>query len=83
MNNEIGRELKVSELKWRTVVVLAKANVPMLSTMWVAEVTKAYVLFTSGVLRMDFMAQRTGPDLEQITDNTGEPMKIYEYLGEV
>jgi hypothetical protein len=83
MKNEIGRELKVSELKWRTVVVLEKSGHPVMSTMWVAEVTNGYVLFTSGVLRTDFMAQRTGPDLEQITDNTGKPMKIYEYLGEV
>ena len=83
MKNEIGRELKVSELKPRTVVVLRKETNPTAATMWVIKITDEFVVFTSGVMRTDFAARRTGPKLEQITDNTGVRMHVYEYLGEV
>jgi hypothetical protein len=80
--NEIGRELKASELVPRTVVILEKPGHPFV-TWWVLHVFPDYVVFTSGVLRGYFVAHRTGPDLEEITDDTGRPMKVYEYLGEV
>ena len=83
MKEEIGRELKVSELVPRTVVVLSMDHHPMAATWWVAEVLDEFVVFTSGELRTDFAAKRTGPGREQVTDDTGKPLHIYEYLGEV
>jgi hypothetical protein len=83
MKNEIGRPLKVSELKPRTVVVLGKPPNPILSTMWVYEVRDKSVVFTSGVLRGDFIAMRSGPDLEELVDNSGSRVHVYEYLGEI
>ena len=81
MTNEIGRELKVSELKPRTVVVLEKSGHPTMATMWVATIQSHFVIFTSGVLRGDFMAQRVGPGLDEITDDTGKAMRILRVPG--
>lgn len=82
-DSEIGRELKVSELKPRTVVVVEKSGHPIMSTLWVYLITPGHVIFTSGILRGDFSAKRTGPDLEELTDDTGKPIRVYEYLGEI
>ena len=81
-NPEIGRELKVSELKPKTVVIVWKEG-RQAATMWVIEVGDVYVHFRAGVVNMEFLALRTGPDLEEITDDHHLPMKIYEYLGNV
>lgn len=78
---EVGRELKVSELKVRTIVVLQKPGRNVLTTMWVADILPGSVCFRAGEIRTTFIATRTGTDLEQITDDTGVPMKVYEYLG--
>lgn len=83
MSEEVGRELKVSELKPRTVVVLSMDHHPMATTWWVAEILDEFVVFTSGELRTDFAAKRTGTGLEQLADNTGKPLHVHEYLGEV
>jgi hypothetical protein len=80
MTKEIGRELKVSELVPRTVVVVNKGG--KAATMWVVEVAESHVHFYSGVVHTDFIASRTGPDRERITDDTNSPMRIFEYLGE-
>jgi hypothetical protein len=82
MMNEVGRELKVSELKPKTVVVVAKQLRPA-ATVWVVEIHPEYVHFRAGSINMEFLAARTGPDLEQITDDSGLPMRVYEYLGEI
>jgi hypothetical protein len=81
MTSEIGRELKVSELRPKTVVWVHKGD--HAATMWVVQVRAGHVHFYSGVRRMDFIAKRTGPGGEQITDDSGAPMKVLEYLGEV
>lgn len=80
---EIGRELKVSELKPGTVVVLEKGTCSHLTSVWVEEVTPRLVMFDMPVINLHFIAFRTGPDMEQITDDTGASFKIYEFLGEV
>lgn len=80
--NEIGRELKVSELMPRTVVVLERPD-SLATTAWVAEVLPKYVVFWMGAIKTDFAARRTGPDLEQITDDTGRTLRVHEYLGEL
>lgn len=81
MQTEIGRELKASELKPRTVVVLEKPGRPR-ATVWVVQVRKRFVHFRAGVTQMELFLRRTGPDLEGLADEE-LPMKVYEYLGEV
>jgi hypothetical protein len=80
--SEIGRELKVSELKPRTIVWLGKEGRDTMATMWVVEVGPVYVHFRAGAVRTEFYAERRGPDLDQITDNDHIPMRMFEYLGE-
>jgi hypothetical protein len=79
--SEVGRELRVSELKPRTIVVLERPDSAM-ATMWVAEVLPRYVIFLAGVTRTCLISKRTGPHLEQVTDDTGRMLRVYEYLGE-
>jgi hypothetical protein len=80
---EIGRELKVSELKSRTVVWLAKDECAHICTCWVVSVQRECVHFYMGGTGVNFLAKRCGPDMESVTDSTGKEMSIYEYLGEV
>lgn len=80
-HSEIGRELKVSDLKPKTIVVLRKGAGPM-ATIWVWAIGPDFVQFWAGDAGMGFLAMRCGPDLEQITDDSNTPMKIFEYLGE-
>ena len=79
---EIGRELKVSELEPRTVVVLERPE-SRAATVWVLLVQPEYVVFRLSVISAHFVARRCGPDLEQITDDTGRVLHIHEYLGVV
>lgn len=80
-SSEIGRELKVSDLKPKTVVWLAKDGRDLMATMWVVDVGDVYVHFYAGATGINFYAKRGGPDLESVTDDTHLPMRIYEYLG--
>lgn len=77
---EVGLELKVSELQPKTIIWLQKPARPVASV-WVLEIFTHSVWFRAGAVGLDFLAQRTGPDLEQITDDSGLPMKMYAYLG--
>src|SRR3954470_22303632 len=52
MKNEVGRELKVSELQPQTVVVLEKADVGM-ATLWVVEIGDIFVHFRAGAAGID------------------------------
>jgi hypothetical protein len=81
MSNEVGRELKVSELQPQTVVWLHKEGRNAMATMWVVAVGDVFVHFRAGAVRTEFFAERCGPELEQITDDDHIPMKMYEYLG--
>ena len=81
MKNEIGRELRVSELKPKTIVVLERPDVAAV-TMWVMAVGPERVAFWAGANSMGFIARRVGPELEQITDDSGRMLRVYEYLGE-
>ena len=86
-NNEIGRELKVSELKPRTVVVLMKPSSPLLpdvaATAWVLEIGAQRVIFGAGAVHQILALERTGPDLEALADSSGGAIHVYEYLGEI
>lgn len=80
--SEIGKELSVSELKPRTVVVLMKPGRPA-ATMWVIEILPRWVHFRAGEVGVEFIARRTGEGLQQITDEDGLRMEVHEFLGEV
>jgi hypothetical protein len=71
---EIGRELKVSELKPGMVVVVHKPGHPM-GTAGVVAVRSRWIQFRTGVAR-EFLAQRIG---EGIRDD-GQPLMVYQYL---
>ena len=78
-NPEVGRELKVSELKLKTVVVIWKQGRPP-ATLWVIQIAESFVHFFAGEANINFLAKRAG---EGITDDDGLPMKVFEYLGKV
>ena len=82
MSDEIGGELKVSQLKPQTVVWLAKEGRDTIATMWVVSIGEVYVHFRAGAVNTEFFAERCGADLETITDSHHVPMHIYEYLGQ-
>jgi hypothetical protein len=79
--NEIGRELKVSELSPRMVVWVGKEGRNTMATMWVVAVLETHVHLRAGAIRTELFLERRGPDLEEITDNSHIPMHLYEFLG--
>jgi hypothetical protein len=78
-SSEIGRELKVSELKLKTVVVLHKPERPFI-TAWVVAIDDRFVCFALNKIGMGFLAQRQG---DGIIEDTGTAIQIFEYLGEI
>jgi hypothetical protein len=81
-SSEIGRELKASELKPGSIVVLAKEGRTAMATVWVVQVGDVWVHFEAPAIRMRFVAVRSGPDLEQLTDDVRSRLRVFEYLGE-
>lgn len=79
--NEIGRELKASELKPRTVAVIAPPGKDMMVTMWVRTVDTEIVTFYAGELSWT-VVNFVQPD-GSIHDDLGRVVRVYEYLGEV
>jgi hypothetical protein len=79
---EAGRELKVSELEIKTVVVVGRPD-KALATLWVRDIWEDSVIFWAGSMKMYFIAHRVGPELEQLADDAGTAVKVYEYLGKV
>lgn len=80
-HEEFGKELKVSDLKPKTVVWLSKEGSRTIATMWVIAIDPVYVHFYTPVGKVAFLAKRTGENLDEITDDEGKSMMIYEYLG--
>jgi hypothetical protein len=83
--SEIGRELRVSELEPRTIVFLHKVGTNIAVTMWVVEIGDVYVHFHAGAAKLaptEFYAVRCGDNLEEVTDDAHNRLKIFEYLGE-
>jgi hypothetical protein len=81
VNNEIGRELKINELKERTVVIVGKENNPNLATMWVVQVGMDFVAFYMGETNMTFLAYLREDG--HLIDDSGKRILVFEYLGEV
>lgn len=83
MSDEIGRELRASDLKPRTIVVVKppdpqERNTHM--TFWVRAVEPAYVVFYSAVLHWAVIAFVT-PD-DTLADDQDRQVRVFEYLGE-
>lgn len=83
MENEVGRELKVSDLVRGGIVILAKPGRPLASVR-VIGIGSLFVTFRAQYpdgTEIHFVAHRIGPEGEHIADNN-TMMKMYEYLGE-
>jgi hypothetical protein len=78
---EIGRELKASELKPDMIVIIAPpGNSNVMVTMWVSEVDAKVVDFYAGEMRWHVL-NFIQPD-GSITDDQGRLVRVYEYLGQ-
>jgi hypothetical protein len=75
------RELKVSELHPPVLVTLRKEGQPKMMTVWAVGVTPAHVFFRF-TEEVSFIGMRTGRSREQITDNAGRPMTMFEYTAQ-
>lgn len=77
---EVGRELKVADLKPEAIVVIAPpGRDDLLITMWVAEVRDNLVVFRSGELNWHVINLVLGDGT--IVDDQGRPVRVFEYLG--
>jgi|HubBroStandDraft_6_1064221.scaffolds.fasta_scaffold426605_3 hypothetical protein len=79
--NELGRELKPSELRLRTVVVVGREDRATMYTAWVHSVGDDYVALLAGEIATVFLAKRR-PD-DTLVDDTGKRVMVFEYLGEI
>jgi hypothetical protein len=82
--SEIGRRLRVNELKERTVVVIRRADSRSALTMWIERISPTGVVFLAGGVEppIHFLAVRLPQDLALI-DDTGREIIVYEYLGAI
>lgn len=83
--NEVGRELKASELVAGTVVLVEPPQpaVPgVLFSMWVGEVTPEYVVLFAGAVKMAVINFVVQPG-DTLQDDHGRPVHVFEYLGEI
>ena len=78
--NEVGRELRIDELKRETVVVLVKAGRPAI-TIWVATVGQDFVAFYAGEISTMLIAYLREDGT--LADDSGIRMRVFEYLGEI
>jgi hypothetical protein len=78
--DEIGRELKASELTPQKVYVVKPPNKPYM-TLWVLSIDEHLVEFLAGELHWHIL-NFIQPD-GSIHDDQGREVKVFEYLGEV
>jgi hypothetical protein len=74
----IGRELKASEVREDTIVVVWKQGRPVMATMWVIAVSAVSIVLTADQFMLGLT--RCGAGLEQVEDEDHVPMKLFEYL---
>lgn len=81
--SEIGRRLRVDELREKTVVVIRREDRDVSLTMWVSVIGSDVVTFYGGAATppVTFMTFRK-PD-DTLVDDTGKQVLVHEYLGEV
>lgn len=78
--SEVGRELRVSDLRERMIVILSRPDSDVAVTVWVKSLGEGMVAFYAGVTRALFVAAVSADGT--ITDNTGRQVMMFEYLGE-
>lgn len=78
--SEIGRELRVDELKPKMIVVLVKAGRPAI-TIWVANIGQDFVAFYAGEIKTTLIAYLREDGT--LADDSGIQLRVFEYLGEV
>lgn len=80
MKSEMGRELRIDELKPKTVVVLCKEGRPAI-TIWVSRVGMDYVMFYAGQINLTLIAHLREDGT--LADDSGMRLRVFEYLGEI
>ena len=83
MNEEIGKELKVDDLRGLEkpcVVVTRREDRAFAVTLWLEEVNSVSVLFSAQARRTLFL---TFIEDDHLVDDTGKRVHVYEYLGKV
>jgi hypothetical protein len=84
VNAEIGRELKASELRIHSVVVITPPGHPEIGmTMWVRSIEPDFKLveFYSAVKKWSVI-NLIQPD-DTIQDDQGRTVRVFEYLGKI
>jgi hypothetical protein len=77
--NEVGRELRIDELKPETIVVLCKEGRPAI-TIWVSRVGTDYVMFYAGEINLTLIAHLREDGT--LADDSGIHLRVFEYLGD-
>jgi hypothetical protein len=77
---EWGRELKASELQVKTIVILSRDGLRGI-TAWVTETEGAFVHFHMGKVNTTLALMKV--DNGALIDDTLEPVRVFEYKGEV
>lgn len=84
MENEVGRELTAYDMMLLcgiAPVIITRADRPYGYTVWVRQVTSEFVVFFAGELGIALIVLRH-PD-GTMTDDSGNRIRVFEYLGEV
>lgn len=81
LNPEMGRELLVSDLVVKTVVVVGREDRPHFITVWVGEIAEDFVTFYAGEIHTALIAVRREDGT--LADDTGKRIHVWEYLGAV
>ena len=82
LNEETGRELKATDLRPRTIVVIQPPGKTFAITMWVdfVDTERRLVTFHSEV--MHWVVLNSYDEDGVIHDDQGRVVRVYEYLGE-
>jgi hypothetical protein len=78
--SEVGRELRVDELKPKMIVILVKAGRPAI-TIWVSQMGQDFVVFYAGAINLTLIAYLREDGT--LADDSGMQLRVFEYLGEV
>jgi len=78
--DEMGRELKASELQVKTVVILSRDGLRGV-TAWVSMVGADFAAFEMGEIKTTLILRRLAD--ETLVDDTDRQVRVFEYLGEV
>jgi hypothetical protein len=78
---EWGRELKASELQIKTVVILSRDGLRGV-TAWVTNTSGVFAHFTMGEIKTTLALMKVA-EHDTLIDDTLEPVRVFEYKGEI